>query len=147
MSQAEYQRNYRKNNPEKIHKMEEKRRKTLQRKIWTKNYNKKYAQRPYVKNKVKDAVREFYRNGKLELITFMGGKCSMCGLTPENVKGCLGVFVVDEIIPLGIGKRKFINLGKEKLEFSKKLFSEKKTQLLCQNCSAIKTWKNKDYSH
>jgi len=89
----------------------------------------------------------FYRGHKLELVKFMGGKCSICGLTPNDVDGCMNVFVVDEIIPLGIGKRKFTNLTKKMLKFAKKLFLEEKLQLLCQNCNAIKTWQNNDCAY
>jgi len=63
---------------------------------------------------------------------------------PPHVEFCYGVFVIDEIKPLGIGKKKFTNLSLKDLEFAKKLFQEEKIQLLCQNCSAIKTWKNDD---
>lgn len=92
-------------------------------------------------------ARNFYRKNKRELINFMGGKCVMCGLTPTDVEGCLGVFVIDEIEPLKEIKHrtKFSSLTKKRLERAKQLFLEEKLQLLCQNCSAIKTWKNNDY--
>jgi hypothetical protein len=89
-------------------------------------------------------VRDYYRKNKQELIEFMGNKCVMCGLTPKDVDFCYGVFAIDEIKPLGIGKKKFTNLSRKDVEFAKKLFKEGKTQLLCQNCSAIKTSKNND---
>jgi len=113
-------------------------------KEWYKNHptRRRRSSLKYVANKVK----MFYRKNKLELIKFMGNKCVSCGLMLKDVDGCQNVFVVDEIIPLGIGKRKFTNLTLFHLKEAKKLFLEEKTQLLCQNCSAIKTWKNNDYS-
>lgn len=96
-------------------------------------------------------VKRYYREHKLELINFMGGKCVKCGLTLKDVDGCLGVFVIDEIIPLRTNfrfhhRKKWGNLAKKDLEKAKQLFSEGKTQLLCHNCSAVKTWKNNDYA-
>ena len=98
------------------------------------------------KKKCSDYTRDYYRKNKLELINYLGGECVHCGLKPINVEGCLGVFVIDEIIPLGIGKRKFSSLTKKKLIEAKQLTKEGKIQLLCQNCSAVKTWKNGDYA-
>jgi len=104
--------------------------------------NKRDGHQPQCKQCRKEIVKEYYRKHKRELVKFMGGKCTHCGLKPEDVNGCLDVFVVDEIKPLGIGKKKFTNLHKKELAKAKRLFTEEKTQLLCQNCSAIKTWRN-----
>lgn len=93
----------------------------------------------------KEIIKKYYRANKLKLIEFMGGKCAHCSLKPEDVDGCFAVFAIDEIKPLGIGRKKFTNLHKKDLEFAKKLFLEGKTQLLCQNCSAVKTWKNNEF--
>ena len=104
--------------------------------------NKTQYEKHHKKRRIR--TRDFYRNHKLILTKFMGNKCSKCGLTPDDVNGCFGVFVVDEIIPLG-RKRKFNSLTKKDLELTKKLFLAGKLQLLCQNCSAIKTWQCGDY--
>lgn len=95
----------------------------------------------------KEIIKKYYRANKLELIEFMGGECAYCGLKPKDVDGCFAVFVVDEIKPLGhvIPKKKFTNLTKNNLAFAMALFLEGRTQLLCQNCSAIKTWKNDEF--
>ena len=146
-SQAEYMRGYRRTHPEKIQAIEERRNGTPKRKKWREEYTQHYTRNPNVKIRVNKAVKNLYRKRKLELTLFMGGKCLMCGLKPEDVDGCLSVFVVDEISPLGIGRKKFTTLSQKRLDQAKQLFSEHKLQLLCQNCSAIKTWKNNDCSN
>jgi len=107
-------------------------------------YFREFRKKPKQRIRYRNHVKNFYRAKKRELINFMGNECAMCGLTPQDVQGCLGVFVVDEIEPLG-KKKKFNTLSKERLRRAKQLFMEGKLQLLCQNCSAIKSWKNNDY--
>lgn len=93
-------------------------------------------------------LRKIRKSSKRELVNYMGGKCAKCGLKPEEVEDCMMVFVIDEIIPLNI-KKKFSwgLLSQPRMELVCKLFDEKKVQLLCQNCNAIKTWKNNDAGH
>lgn len=105
---------------------------------WQKTYRKKHM------TPIRIYIRNYYRKNKRELVEFLGNKCVICGLSPKDVNYCYGVFVIDEIKPLGIGKKKFKSLSAKDVEFAKKLFKENKIQLLCQNCSAIKTWKNND---
>ena len=137
-------RNYRRKNLEKIREFEKTRRNNPKERQSRRDYAKEHCKKPSVRARTRKAVRELYRGRKRELVKFMGGKCSHCGLKPEDIDGCFAVFAVDEIKPLGIGKKKFTNLSKKDLDFAKKLFLEGKTQLLCQNCSAIKTWKNNE---
>jgi len=118
------------------------------RKKWY-NYNARRRNKPYNERFRKSHpffVRDYYRKNKRELVENLGNKCVMCGLTPQDVDYCYGVFVIDEIKPLGLGKKKFKSLSRKDLEFAKQLFKEGKIQLLCQNCSAIKSWKNNDYA-
>jgi len=108
-----------------------------QKEFMKKRYEKK---RHYVLSYIKN----YYQTYKKELIQLMGNKCAKCGLTLEDVEMVLDVFIIDEIKPLGIGKKKFTNLSKSRFEQAKQLYSEGKLQLLCANCSAIKTNKNNE---
>lgn len=141
----EYIKKYRKNHPKKFREYGRKRRSAPKYKENQRGWQKKRREKN--PEKVREYGRNYFRRHKLELVRFMGGKCTHCGLEPDDVDGCMAVFVIDEIKPLGVGKKKFTNLSKKDLEFAKKLFLEKKTQLLCQNCSALKSWKNGDYAY
>lgn len=92
--------------------------------------------------------KKYYQKNKFELINFMGGKCIRCGLTLKDAESCLGVFTIDEIKRLNEinrSRRFAAGLSKKRLRQAKQLFLDGKIQLLCANCSMIKSWKNNDY--
>ena len=107
-----------------------------------------YRKKPEQRIKYNTFMKNYYRARKRELINFMGGKCMMCGLTLDDVGDCLGVFEIDEIEPLkeiSRARRFAGGLNKKRLKQAKQLFRDGKIQLLCANCSRIKSSKNNDY--
>lgn len=129
-----YHKEWAKKNPEKI-------------KLYQKKKREKYIPKPRKRvskaekqKRMREYTKEYYRKNKRILIEFMGNKCVSCGLMLKDVNGCQNVFVVDEIIPQVLGKRKGTNLSKKDLLRAKQLFREGKTQLFCSNCHRIKTW-------
>lgn len=98
----------------------------------------------------------FYKKLKRDLVRFMGGKCAKCGITLGDANNCFSVFVVDEVKPPpkegekrihGASKANMGRITKKRVKEIKQEFLEGKSQLLCQNCSAIKSSEQKDYTN
>jgi len=96
-----------------------------------------------------------YRKYKQELVEFMGGKCAVCGFVPPA--DSLGVLEIDakERPPVGQGEKRYHGhvrgargnpINRKRLEELKQDFLDGKTQLLCANCSRIKSQRSKDFA-
>jgi len=94
-----------------------------------------------------------YRKYKKELVEFMGGKCAICGFVPPA--DSLGVLEIDakERPPISERERRYHGhvrgatgnpMTRKRLKELKQEFLDGKTQLLCANCSRIKSQRSKD---
>jgi hypothetical protein len=141
---VEYSTRYNKQHPE-LHRrraLEYARRNQVKIRAYSKSYRKAHPEKThayYVANLKK--LRSYYRawrgRVRLEAIKRLGGKCALCGHSQIHA------LEIDHIVPLRRARRRgFDKSSRIELDLSRG-FRLTEFQLLCANCHAVRTWRQR----